>query len=56
MCVLKSEKKKSIRKIYLTIVAKKELLMLNLKFDYIGYANILPEEIEIQNRPKRALT
>lgn len=37
MCVLKNEKKKPINKIYLTIVANKELLLLNMKFDYIGY-------------------
>lgn len=37
MCVLKNEKKRTISKIYLTLAAGKEMLLLTLKFDYIGY-------------------
>jgi hypothetical protein len=37
----------------LTIIAKKELLLLNLKFDYVGYEGMDDKPV---NRPKRALT
>lgn len=55
MFVLKNEKRKPIHKIYLTVLAKKQLLMLNLKFDYVGYQAMLEESPKLEKR-KRAYT
>lgn len=44
MCMLKNEKRNPVSKIYLSFVAKKELVMFNIKYDYVGYEFMGAEE------------